>query len=81
MKLLLYKFIIKAQLCVAYRCDSCAIENNTHTCGTVVYTKSQICDGKIDCPDSQAIDEDCYKPCCDGLEVTIDGKTRHFLKD
>ena len=40
--------------------------------------KKTLCDGISHCP--KAEDENCYKPCCDGIELELDGKTHYLMK-
>ena len=40
--------------------------------------KKTLCDGISHCP--KAEDENCYKPCCDGIELELDGTTHYLMK-
>ena len=40
--------------------------------------KKTLCDGIAHCP--RAEDENCYKPCCDGIELELDGQTHYLMK-
>ena len=67
-----------AQICTAYRCDHCEVDAGHYTCDNLLMEKRTLCDGISHCP--KAEDENCYKPCCDGIELELDGKTHYLMK-
>ena len=67
-----------AQICTAYRCDHCEVDAGHYTCDNLLMEKKTLCDGISHCP--KAEDENCYKPCCDGIELELDGQTHYLMK-